>query len=173
MQGTAALSAPFAFLGSPRDPQLKSVYTDITLANVLVQRGFTAAVWNDGMADNSPLFRTISRYTNKALLTEIERAYDDGRLLLIGTSNLDAQIPVIWNIGAIARSGHPKVLDTVRRILLTSSTLSGAFSPVLFDATLDGQPFQELHVDGSAFAQVFLPVNVSLYRQSGWRDGSR
>jgi predicted acylesterase/phospholipase RssA len=163
---TGALSAPFAFLGSTRDAQLKSVYTDITLADVLVQRGYAAAIWNDGMADNSPLFRTISRYVDEALLAEIGRAYDGGRLLLIGTSNLDAQMPVIWNIGAIARSGHPKALDTVRRILLASSAIPGAFSPVLFDATLEGRPFQELHVDGGAFAQVFLyPNSVSQFRQ--------
>src|SRR3982750_1657527 len=46
---TGALSAPFAFLGSARDPQLKGVYTDITLADVIVQRGYAAAIWNDGM----------------------------------------------------------------------------------------------------------------------------
>jgi predicted acylesterase/phospholipase RssA len=163
---TGALSAPFAFLGSSRDAQLKSVYTGITLADVLVQRWYTAAVWDDAMADNSPLFRTISRYVDEAMLTEIARAYADGRLLLIGTSNLDAQMPVIWNIGAIAQSGHPKALDTVRRILLASSAIPGAFAPVLFDVTLDGQPFQELHVDGGAFAQVFLyPASVSQFRR--------
>jgi hypothetical protein len=105
---TGALTAPFAFLGSAWDAKLKSVYTDITLPDVLVQRGFTAALWNDGMADNKPLLRTISRYFDEAMMAEIARAYEGGRLLLIGTSNLDAQMPVIWNIGAIARSGHPK-----------------------------------------------------------------
>src|SRR5215217_1153807 len=163
---TGALSAPFAFLGSAWDAKLKSVYTDITLADVLVRRGYTAAIWNDAMADNSPLFRTISRYLDEAMLAEIARAYDGGRLLLIATSDLDAQMPVIWNIGAIARSGHPKAPDTIRRILLASSAIPGAFSPVLFDATLDGRRFQELHVDGSAFAQVFLyPASVSRFRR--------
>src|SRR3954447_8410732 len=163
---TGALSASFAFLGSAWDTKLKSVYTDITLADVLVRRGFTAAIWDDAMADNSPLFRTISRYLDEGMLAEIARAYEGGRLLLIGTSNLDAQMPVIWNIGAIARSGHPRALDTVRRILLASSAIPGAFSPVLFDVTLDGQPFQELHVDGGAFAQVFLyPNSVSQFRR--------
>ncbi|MFC7478624.1 patatin-like phospholipase family protein [Dankookia sp. GCM10030260] len=163
---TGALSAPFAFLGSAWDAKLKSVYTDITLADIIVQRNFTAAIWHDGMADNTPLFGTISRYIDEALLTEIARAYDGGRLLLIGTSNLDAQMPVIWNIGAIAKSGHPKALDTIRRILLASSAIPGAFAPVLFDVTQDGKPFQELHVDGGAFAQVFLyPNSVSQYRR--------
>jgi predicted acylesterase/phospholipase RssA len=163
---TGALSAPFAFLGSAWDAKLKSVYTDITLADVLVQRSFTAAIWDDGMADNSPLLKTISRYFDEAMMADIARAYDSGRLLLIGTSDLDAQMPVIWNIGAIARSGHPKALDTMRRILLASAAIPGAFSPVLFDVTLDGQPLQELHVDGGAFAQVFLyPASVSRYRR--------
>src|SRR3954447_6579679 len=163
---TGALSAPFAFLGSAHDAKMKSVYTDITLADVIVQRGLTAAIWDDALADNTPLFRTISRYLDEAMLAEIARAYDGGRLLLIATSNLDAQMPVIWNIGAIARSGHPRALDTVRRILLASSAIPGAFSPVLFDVTLDGQPFQELHVDGGAFAQVFLyPNSVSQFRR--------
>lgn len=163
---TGALTAPFAFIGSSRDADLKRVFTEITVAEVLIQRSFTAAIWDDAMADNSPLFRTISRYVNEELLAEIARAYASGRLLLIGTSNLDAQMPVIWNIGAIAQSGHPQALDTVRRILLASSAIPGAFAPVLFDATLDGQPYQELHVDGGAFAQVFLyPASVSQYRR--------
>jgi predicted acylesterase/phospholipase RssA len=163
---TGALSAPFAFLGSAWDAKLKSVFTEITLADVLVQRGYTAAIWDDAMADNSPLFRTISRYLDEAMLTEIAHAYDSGRLLLIATSDLDAQMPVVWNIGAIARSGHPKALETVRRILLASSAIPGAFAPVLFDVTLDGQPYQELHVDGGAFAQVFLyPPSVSQFRR--------
>jgi predicted acylesterase/phospholipase RssA len=163
---TGALSAPFAFLGSGWDAQLKAVYTNITLADVLIQRGYTAAVWNDGMADNTPLFRTISRYVDEAMLAEIGRAYADGRLLLIGTSNLDAQVPVIWNIGAIAQSRHPKALETVRRILLASSAIPGAFAPVLFDVRVAEQSFQELHVDGGAFAQVFLyPPSVSQFRR--------
>src|SRR3954454_10380787 len=44
---TGALSAPFAFLGSAHDAKMKSVYTDITLADVIVQPGLTAAIWDD------------------------------------------------------------------------------------------------------------------------------
>ena len=51
---TGALTAPFAFLGSAWDAKLKAVYTDITLDDVLVQRGYTAAIWTTRMADNTP-----------------------------------------------------------------------------------------------------------------------
>jgi len=137
-------------------------------------RYFTAALWDDGMADNSPLFKTISRYLNAELLADVARAYDDGRLLLIGTSDLDAQQPVIWNIGAIAKSGHPKAAETIRRIMLASAAIPGAFPPTLFDVTVDGMPYQEMHVDGGAFAQAFLyPPALMRQRRERVRKGER
>ncbi|MFL5285122.1 MAG: patatin-like phospholipase family protein [Rhodopila sp.] len=169
---TGALTAPFAYLGPAYDPQLRSVYTELNASGVLRTRGLTAAMFNDAMADNSPLFKTISIYLNEAMLAALAKSYNDGRLLLIGTSDLDAQQPVIWNIGAIARSGHPRALDTIRRILLTSAAIPGAFPPTLFDVTADGVAYQELHVDGGAFAQAFLyPAGVARQRRARMAGG--
>lgn len=163
---TGALTAPFAFLGPSRDAALRAVYTDITLADVLVRRRITAAIWDDGLADTTPLFNTISRHLDQAMLEEIGREYERGRLLLVGSTNLDAQQPVVWNIGAIARSGHPRALETVRRVLLASAAIPGAFPPSMFDVQLGGQAYQEMHVDGGAFAQVFLyPASVAEMRR--------
>jgi predicted acylesterase/phospholipase RssA len=169
---TGALTAPFAYLGSSYDPQLRSVYTDLTVSRVLSNRFFTAAIYDDAMTDNSPLFKTISGYLDEAMLTAIAKGYDDGRLLLIGTSDLDAQHPVIWNMGAIAKSGHPRALNTIRRILLASAAIPGAFPPTMFDVTLNGKPYQEMHVDGGAFAQAFLyPVSMTRSRRQRISDG--
>jgi hypothetical protein len=63
---------------------------------------------------------------------------------------------VIWNIGAIAKSGHPKAPETIRRILLASTAAPVTFPPTMFDVTVNGQPYQEMHVDGGAMAQFFL-----------------
>lgn len=153
---TGALTAPFAFLGSAWDEKLKSVYTDISPERVAIRRWFTAAIWNDALADTAPLFETISTYLDQQMMAAIAAAYDDGRLLMVASTDIDAQVPVIWNIGAIAKSGHPRALDTVRRILLASAAIPGAFPPVLFDVELDGRPYQEMHVDGGAFTQAFL-----------------
>ena len=98
------------------------------------------------MTDNSPLFKTISGYLNETILADLAKGYSDGRLLLIGTSDLDAQQPVIWNVGVIAKSGHPRALETIRRILLASSAIPGAFPPTMFDVTLDGVSYQEMVV---------------------------
>ena len=108
------------------------------------------------MADTTPLAEVIAKYTDQKMFDEIAREYDKGRLLLIGTTDLDAQRPVIWNIGALAASGHPKSLDLFRKILRASSAIPGAFEPVLLDVEIDGQKFQEMHVDGGAIAQLFL-----------------
>jgi predicted acylesterase/phospholipase RssA len=169
---TGALTAPFAYLGSGYDPQLRKVYTDLNPSDVLETRPFTAAIFNDALADNAPLFKTISAQLDDAMLTAMGQAYDKGRLLLIATSDLDSQQPVVWNIGAIAKSGHPRAPDTIRRILLASAAIPGAFPPTMFDVTLDGVAYQEMHVDGGAYAQAFLyPVAVTRQRRERMARG--
>jgi hypothetical protein len=153
---TGALIAPFAFLGPDYDPQLRDVYTTVSADDVFTERGMIGAIFDDAMADTTPLWDLISRYIDEPLLAAIAREYGKGRLLLIGTTDLDAQRANIWNIGAIAASGHPDALDLVRKILRASSAIPGAFQPVLIDVELDGKEYQELHVDGGAIAQMFL-----------------
>ncbi|WP_198370176.1 patatin-like phospholipase family protein [Roseomonas rosulenta] len=169
---TGALTAPFAFLGREWDGALRSVYTDITPGDVLRSRGLLAAIFDDALADTAPLYRTISRYLDERMLAAIARGHEAGRLLLIGSTNLDAQLPVIWNVGAIAASGDSRALGLVRRILLASAAVPGAFPPVMFDVVANGAPHQEMHVDGGAFAQVFLyPRQVTERRRERLRRG--
>jgi hypothetical protein len=170
---TGALTAPFAFLGSAYDTQLRAVYTEVEPSDILEPRSLiTGALFSDAMADNSPLFRTISQHLTPDMLAAIARAYAEGRLLWIGTTNLDAQLPVIWNIGAIAASNHPKALDLVRRVLLASAAVPGAFPPTMIDVTVNGAAFQEMHVDGGAFTQVFLyPQSMTQTRRDRMRQG--
>jgi predicted acylesterase/phospholipase RssA len=163
---TGALTAPFAFLGPTYDPQLRAVYTTLSPNDVLTTRFLTAALMSDAMADNAPLYKTISRYLDERMMADIAKAYDEGRLLLIGTTDLDAQVPVIWNIGAIAKSGGPRGLEVVRKVLLASAAIPGAFPPSMIDVTVDGKPYQELHVDGGAYAQTFLyPASLTEQRR--------
>jgi len=153
---TGALSAPFAFLGSAYDDQLKAVYTDISANDVLKKRNLLAAVFDDALADNAPLRQLIARHLTQEMLEEIAAEYQKGRILLIGTTNLDARRPVIWNISKIAASGNPGALDLVHDILVASAAIPGAFPPTMIDVQVDGQTYQEMHVDGGASAQVFV-----------------
>lgn len=164
---TGALTAPFAFLGRAYDEALREVYTDIDLSGVLEWRRWTAAVFDDAVGDSAPLAATIARFLDERMLAEIGAAYEAGRVLLIGTTDLDARRGVVWNIGAIARSGSPDALGLVRRVLLASASVPGAFPPVMFDVEADGRRFQEMHVDGGAVAQLFLfPERVAVAQRS-------
>jgi hypothetical protein len=153
---TGSLIAPFAFVGPEYDEVLKTVYTTVTPADILRPRMVIAAIQNDGMADNSPLGGMISRFVDEKLLDRIAQEYARGRLLLVGTTDLDARQPVIWNMGAIASSGAPNALELFRSILLASAAIPGAFPPTMIDVEVDGKRYQEMHVDGGASAQVFL-----------------
>jgi hypothetical protein len=171
---TGALTAPFAFLGPAYDVALREVYTDVTLADIAESRGLLRGMLNDALADTAPLLRTIGRHLDQAMLQALAVAYGEGRLLLVGTTNLDVQKPVVWNIGAIAASGHADGLELIRRILLASAAIPGAFPPVMIDVTVDGERRQEMHVDGGAFAQAFLyPQAVGQLRQARRRRGER
>jgi len=160
---TGAMIAPLAFLGRPYHDKLCTMYTSLKPSDVLEPRGIYGAIFGEALADTTPLAGTIAQYVTDQMLADIAREYRKGRLLLIGTTNLDVQRPIIWNIGAIAASGNPEALPLVRKILLASAAIPGAFPPVMIDVDAAGQHFQEMNVDGGAVAQTFLyPPDIGL-----------
>ena len=153
---TGALIAPCAFAGPEYDHVLRTVFTSVGPSDIASKRSLLAAINNDGMADNRPLWGQISRYIDERLLEKIADEHAKGRILLVGTTNLDACQPVIWNMGKIAASGAPGALHLFRTILLASAAIPGAFPPTMIRVEVDGEIYEEMHVDGGASAQVFL-----------------
>jgi hypothetical protein len=153
---TGALIAPFAFLGPEYDPVLKHVYTNVTRKDIFKPRSVLAVLFKDAMADTTPLWTLLSHYVDRKLLDAVASEYQKGRLLLIGTADIDARKGVIWNMGQIAASGNPKAINLFRSIMLASAAIPGYFPPVLFDVEAKGRVYQEMHVDGGAVAQVFI-----------------
>jgi hypothetical protein len=90
------------------------------------------------------------------MIDALAAEYAKGRLLFIGTTNLDARRPVVWNVTKIAASGKPEANELLRKIMLASAAIPGAFPPVMFDVEANGQSYQEMHVDGGATTQVFV-----------------
>ena len=158
-----ALVAPFAFLGPEYDDILRRVSAELEEEDVYEERRLLRAIRTDAFATTGPLQALIARYVDGALMERIAEEYRKGRVLNIGTANLDSMRPVIWRLGAIANSGHPKALELIRAILLASASIPGAFPPVLIPVEYDGEIYDELHVDGGTASQVFLyPVGVDL-----------
>jgi predicted acylesterase/phospholipase RssA len=152
---TGALIAPFAFLGPSYDSVLKQIYTNVSQRDIFKRRNPLSAVFGDALSDTTPLYRLTAQYVNRPLLDAIAAEYAKGRLLLIGTTDLDTLEPVIWNMTAIAASKDPDALELFRKIMVASAAIPGAFPPVMIDVTLNGVRYQEMHVDGGATAQVF------------------
>ena len=154
---TGALIAPFAFMGKEYDTALREVYTKYGPRDIFIERGLISGILSDGLSDTTPLFQLISKYIDQDFLKKVANEYaTKNRWLLIGTTNLDAGVPVVWNMGKIASIGTPEALELFRKIMLASASIPGAFSPVMFDFEVSGQSFHEMHVDGGAITQVFL-----------------
>jgi len=110
---TGALTAPFAFLGPAYDDKLRRVYTSVTTDQVATSRNLLAALFDDAMMDTLPLRKLLIQLVDKQMMLEIAREYARGRILMVATTNLDANRGVIWNIGQIAASNDPKALDLI------------------------------------------------------------
>jgi hypothetical protein len=153
---TGSLIAPFAFLGPEYDARLKEAYTSVSTKDIADRRSLLATLQSDAAADTAPLKAHIARYIDQEIIAAIAREHRRGRRLFIGTTNLDAMRPVLWNIGRIAASGREDAGDLIRSILLASASIPGVFPPQYITVQAGGKRYDEIHVDGGAVSQAFL-----------------
>ena len=153
---TGALTAPFAFLGPRYDEALKQVFTQSDTQDIAIAQPIRGLLGGDSLASNAPLAKVVASYVNDAFLREVAAEHLKGRRLLIGTTNLDAERPVIWDMGQIAVSGRPEALALFRTVLLSSAAIPAVFPPGFIKVDADGGVYDEMHVDGGATREVFL-----------------
>jgi predicted acylesterase/phospholipase RssA len=156
---SGALIAPFAFLGREHDGQLRDIFTKYERKDIFTYN-VHGLIEGSALADDRPLAKLIEKYVDEAFLQEVAKARLNGRILLIGTTNLDTQRPVLWDMGRIAMSRDRHALGLFRKILLASATLPGVFPPVRIQVRAGGQSYDELHVDGGVTRQVFIAPSI-------------
>ncbi len=82
---------------------------------------------------------------------------------MVLTTNLDAQRPVVWNMGEIALNRSPAATELFRKVILASAAIPAAFPPVKIEVEAGGKMYDELHVDGGTTREVFVsPVEAPL-----------
>lgn len=159
-----ALIAPLALLGPDHDDELKRLFTRTSTSD-LVQFNVINAIfgYSLGLTDVRPLENMLDQIVTPALVERIAEEHGKGRRLWIGTTNLDSERPMIWDIGAIAASDYPRKTRLIKQILLASSAIPGAFPPVEFEVEVNGNIYSEMHVDGSVTRQIFVyPGDIPL-----------
>ena len=158
---TGALIAPFAFLGSDHDQALHDFYTTTTTRDIFhLDNLLFRLFFRESLADTSPLSKLIDGHITPELMSEIAKAHQHGRRLYMGTVDLDSQRFMVWNMGLIAAKGTPEALMLFRKVMLASSSVPVAFSPMFFDVVAQGKHYDEMHVDGGVAARVFYNGGV-------------
>ena len=159
---TGALTAPFAFLGPKYDAELERLYTTLDTTRIINTRSVFSLFGADSVVDTTPLSRVLEEVVDDAMVAELAEEFRKGRILAVGTTNLDAARPVVWNVTRIAASGHPRAAELVRQVLLASASIPGAFPPVYIEVEArNGETYDEMHVDGGVSSQMFFyPAGV-------------
>jgi hypothetical protein len=144
---TGALLATHAFLGTPADDAvLEEMYTKVTNADIYTDRSIFGLLTADSLRDTAPLRAMIAKYVTAETLERVAAAYDDNRMLVVGTTNIDYAQTWVWNMTLIAKAGK---LELYRDVLLASASFPIVFPPVEIDG--------HLFVDGAARSNVVVP----------------
>ena len=151
-----AIIAPLAFLGSRHDTALRQAMAMLSRQPKSSGGLLSVAFGGSSMISNDTLRQAIETVIDAQVLRSIAEAHRNGRRLYVGTTNLDAQRPVVWDIGAIAISNLPDKLELVHEVILASAAVPGIFPPVLIEVDADGRRYSELHVDGGVTEQLVL-----------------
>jgi predicted acylesterase/phospholipase RssA len=175
---TGSLIAPFAFLGPAYDHIIQKEYTSISDKDIYKAHKPLAILLSlvnikplPALTENKPMEKLVAGLVDDKLLAKIAEEHRKGRRLLIGTTQMDAQRLVIWNMGAIANSGNPKALELFRKIMVASASIPAFFPPQFFDVEAFGRTYKEMHVDGGVQAEVMLYENaIKPFTIGGQRD---
>ena len=144
---TGALLATHALLGTPQDDlKLQEMYLDVTKDDIYQGRRLISILsGTDALKDTQPLREMIARHITAETLERVAAAYDDNRLLVVGTTNIDYAQTWVWNMSLIAKAGE---LELYRDVLLASASFPIVFPPVEIDG--------HLFVDGAARSNVVV-----------------
>ncbi len=158
---TGALIAPLVFAGPDWNDELVEAYTDGS-ASGLAQANWFGALFGTSIYDGQSLRKLVEHFVTDDLIAAVAREAAAGRMLLVATTDLDREETVVWDMGAIALTGGRRARALFIDVLVASSSIPGAFPPVLLSVEHDGQTFQEMHVDGGASVPFFVAPQIAM-----------
>ena len=151
---TGALIAPFAFLGTEADlATVDNLYRN-PKGDWVKTRGLLFFLPdNASFAEVPGLEREIDTVIDERFAERIAAESEDGRILLINTTNLDDGSPQPFRWGKAAQAAvQEHDLTRLRNILLASSGIPAAFPPRQIDGSI--------YVDGAVTSNIIYGGNV-------------
>jgi len=149
-----ALMATDVFLGSDFDENLV-IYKRLTNEDVYRKRGILGIFRSGAAFDTEPLRETLSSYITEDKLDLVAAEHRAGRRLFVGSTNLDANLFTIWDLGAIAGSGRPDRLQRYLDAVMASSAFPIAFQPVYIEIEGEDGLYTQMHADGGVRETAF------------------
>jgi predicted acylesterase/phospholipase RssA len=157
-----ALLAPFAFLGPAWDNELRRAYFGPGISNLMRPRP-SLGLFTPGLFNKAPLEELVRSYVSDRLLRAIAAEHAKGRRLLVGSTNLDTEQLVVWDMGAIASKGGAEARDLFATVLVASASIPGVYPPSMIKVESAGHAFSEMHVDGQTESAFFaIPQSLIL-----------
>jgi predicted acylesterase/phospholipase RssA len=151
---TGALIAPFAFLEDDASlSTIENLYRN-PKSDWIERRAFAVLPDHESLTTISGLERDIRNSITPEALTRIADAATEGRVLLVGTTNLDDDTPRVFDVVAEAKRAkqtgdHQRFGD----VLLASAAIPGVFPPRLID--------NHMYVDGGVTGNIIYGGRMS------------
>ncbi len=152
---SGSLIAVATFSGKDSEDRLADLFTSISTKDVIKQRNIFSVLFGDSVNSSSLFAKKIDDMVDEDLLVEIAKEHAKGRRLYVGTSDLDAQEFVIWDMGALASIGGPDSVKMFRKIILASCSYPVMLPPVYFQVEAGGRRYDEMHADGGVNGGIF------------------
>ena len=152
---TGALMATHAFLGSEFDDDL-AIYKTLSNDDVFRKLSIMKALKGPAMLDTTPLRETLLTIITEGTLDRVAAEYRKGRRLFIGTTNLDANLFTIWDMGQIAGSARADRLNRYIDVVMASAAFPIAFPPIYLEVESESGTFTEMHTDGGIRESAFF-----------------
>jgi len=135
---SGSLLAVATFAGGSYETGLADLFTSISTKDVMKPKSIFGVLFGDSVNSSILFSKMIDKIMDEKLMVKIAGEYKKGRRLYVGTSDLDAQEFVVWDMGAIASMNDPASLKMFRKIVLASCSFPAMIPPVYFEVEAGG-----------------------------------
>jgi len=165
---SGSLLAVAAFSGTDYEDRLADLFTSISTKDVVRQKNIFSILFGNSVNTSALFAKKINDIMDEHLMVKIANEHRKGRRLYVGTSDLDAQEFVIWDMGALASQGSLDSLNMFRKIILASCSFPVMLPPVYFQVEAGGKRYDEMHADGGVIGGIFYIYQLMEGAESGF-----